>query len=111
MALIICPECGNPVSNQADNCVHCGFPIKAALAPPKKAPVWKGTVDTFLIVFAIIMMVIGCLGGFITLFDSFTLGAIEIASTLLFGFLLIALAQILDLLSRIDYYLQEKRND
>lgn len=27
MALINCPECGKQISNRADNCVHCGFPI------------------------------------------------------------------------------------
>lgn len=28
MALIICPECGNKVSNYADTCTQCGFPVK-----------------------------------------------------------------------------------
>lgn len=28
MALIICPECGNKVSNYAETCTQCGFPIK-----------------------------------------------------------------------------------
>ena len=27
MALIICPECGNSVSDQAAQCIHCGYPI------------------------------------------------------------------------------------
>lgn len=28
MALIKCPECSREVSDQADSCPHCGFPIK-----------------------------------------------------------------------------------
>lgn len=29
MALITCPECNHQVSNYADICVQCGYPIKA----------------------------------------------------------------------------------
>ncbi len=29
MAMIKCPECGNMVSDQAQNCIHCGFPLHA----------------------------------------------------------------------------------
>ena len=28
MALIICPECGKQVSDQSEQCVYCGYPIK-----------------------------------------------------------------------------------
>lgn len=28
MALIICPECGGKISDQADKCIHCGYPLK-----------------------------------------------------------------------------------
>jgi RNA polymerase subunit RPABC4/transcription elongation factor Spt4 len=28
MALIKCPECGQMVSDKADVCIHCGFPLK-----------------------------------------------------------------------------------
>lgn len=28
MALIVCPECGNNISDKADKCIHCGFPLK-----------------------------------------------------------------------------------
>lgn len=28
MALITCPECNQQVSNKADICIHCGYPIK-----------------------------------------------------------------------------------
>ncbi len=27
MALIKCPECGRDVSDKADDCIHCGFPL------------------------------------------------------------------------------------
>ncbi len=28
MAIINCPECGQPVSDRADKCIHCGFPLR-----------------------------------------------------------------------------------
>ncbi len=28
MALITCPECGGKVSDKAEACIHCGFPLK-----------------------------------------------------------------------------------
>ena len=28
MALITCPECGKEVSDQAEVCIHCGYPLK-----------------------------------------------------------------------------------
>lgn len=31
MALIICPECNQEISSNADICIHCGFPIKTFL--------------------------------------------------------------------------------
>ena len=27
MAMINCPECGNPISDMAQSCPHCGYPI------------------------------------------------------------------------------------
>ena len=27
MALIKCPECGNEISDKAQQCIHCGYPI------------------------------------------------------------------------------------
>lgn len=27
MALIKCPECGQNISDQADTCIHCGYPL------------------------------------------------------------------------------------
>lgn len=27
MALIKCPECGKDISNKADACIHCGYPL------------------------------------------------------------------------------------
>lgn len=27
MALIKCPECGKEISDKAENCIHCGYPI------------------------------------------------------------------------------------
>lgn len=30
MALIKCPECGQDVSDAADTCIHCGYPLRKA---------------------------------------------------------------------------------
>lgn len=37
MALITCPECGGKVSDQAAQCIHCGYPLNAAA--PVASPV------------------------------------------------------------------------
>ena len=44
MALIKCPECGNMVSNQAKNCIHCGYPINENNASQLKKQDNEGTV-------------------------------------------------------------------
>ena len=41
MALIDCPECGKPVSDQAEACVNCGYPVGAEPAAR------SGTVPSF----------------------------------------------------------------
>ena len=41
MALIECPECGKPVSDKTEKCMHCGFPIYLEVAgkiPPVECP-------------------------------------------------------------------------
>lgn len=35
MSLIKCPECGQDVSDKAENCIHCGYPIKQYLESNK----------------------------------------------------------------------------
>ena len=41
MALTSCPECGGEVSDQAEACPHCGFPLKAEQqAPPPPRRYW-----------------------------------------------------------------------
>lgn len=34
MALIKCPECGKEISDQAQSCPNCGYPINNAQQPP-----------------------------------------------------------------------------
>jgi hypothetical protein len=45
MALINCPECGQSVSDQANSCIKCGFPLKGT---PNNVmisfPVWQGQI-------------------------------------------------------------------
>lgn len=45
MALVKCPECGNQVSEMADKCIHCGFPIymKVSRSIEKKKCSYCGT--------------------------------------------------------------------
>ena len=31
MAIIKCPECGENVSDKAEVCIHCGYPLKEAV--------------------------------------------------------------------------------
>ncbi len=35
MAIIKCPECGRDVSNKAEKCIHCGYPLHQAAAAPQ----------------------------------------------------------------------------
>lgn len=44
MALINCPECGQQVSNAAEACPHCGFPVARSLAQAA-APVPPATTE------------------------------------------------------------------
>lgn len=41
MALIKCPECGKPVSDQATTCGHCNYPIAAKTEKPNKSMTGK----------------------------------------------------------------------
>ena|SRR5690606_217819 len=38
MALIACPECNANVSDQANNCPQCGYPIKTSVNQQRAAP-------------------------------------------------------------------------
>ena len=42
MALIKCPECGKEISDKAQACIHCGYPITESLEKQEAAP----TVDS-----------------------------------------------------------------
>ena len=41
MAFIKCPECGKEVSDQADVCIHCGYPIQKNINEKKTAELEK----------------------------------------------------------------------
>lgn len=47
MALLKCPECGNQVSEMADKCLHCGFPIhmKVNRSKEKRKCSYCGTIN------------------------------------------------------------------
>ena len=57
MALIKCPECGKEISDSADKCIHCGYPIKKAIA---KHHVKKKSIVTIIIVSIIVATIIVC---------------------------------------------------
>lgn len=38
MALIDCPECKAQISDQAENCIHCGLPLKNLNSPSSIEP-------------------------------------------------------------------------
>lgn len=52
MALFNCPECGKEISDQAEVCPHCGYPIRLTFA--KKEPRGRG--------FGIAGLVLGIIG-------------------------------------------------
>ena len=37
MAMIKCPECGRDVSDKAEKCIHCGYPLGGAAGAPQTA--------------------------------------------------------------------------
>lgn len=41
MALVTCPECGRKVSERADACPNCGYPICASLQKSKQEEAQK----------------------------------------------------------------------
>lgn len=47
MAIIICPECGKDVSDKADKCIHCGFPIymKVNMSIEQKKCLFCGSIN------------------------------------------------------------------
>lgn len=47
MALIECPECGKMVSDKAEDCPNCGFPISAMIIEPQK-PLSEGLNNTLI---------------------------------------------------------------
>lgn len=72
MALIKCPECGREISDTADHCVHCGYPMKKAVNENQeaqnltvesqavgKSPQSKGKLIAILMVAALVIGVIG----------------------------------------------------
>lgn len=54
MALIICPECGQQISNKADKCPHCGLPssyFDAQQSDAKKEEIDYSNINNILISF------------------------------------------------------------
>lgn len=65
MPIIKCPECGQEVSDQADQCVHCGYPLKKLRQPKNKGK--RNKVFLFIaipvLVVAVVFLVLGVLSG------------------------------------------------
>ena len=45
MSMIKCPECGKELSDKAETCINCGFPIKSCLELKKICPECKNPVE------------------------------------------------------------------
>jgi len=70
MAIINCPECNNKVSDKAESCPNCAFPLNRITntikAPENKEGCFLQTLNTgCMIIFAIIaiIVIIGVIGG------------------------------------------------
>lgn len=60
MAMIMCPECGQKVSDKAGKCVHCGYPLVKERTTSKKIIIG-------MVVFVlVIVMALGCMAGWNT---------------------------------------------
>lgn len=57
MSLIKCTECGREISNQAEKCPHCGYPINHDLS--KKKPIWLLIVAGICGIIAILVLISG----------------------------------------------------
>lgn len=57
MALIQCPECKKEISDQAETCIYCGYPIKSKTVQPTsiKEEKKKDGIGFWGIVFAVIV--------------------------------------------------------
>lgn len=76
MALIKCPECGKEISDAAESCPNCGYPIKGQQQIGDSDGLGKGQetkkLKTVLfIVVGIILVVIVCGGSLLFLFNIF----------------------------------------
>lgn len=64
MALISCPECEKDISDQADKCPNCGYPMKKAIIQdtnptrPAREPIDKSKVRKVVISIAVVLVVI-----------------------------------------------------
>ena len=84
MALIKCPECGKEISDNAQNCPQCGYPLKGSATKGEDNPsigTAKGSQQTsqpvpkkkkngclvgclpFFIIFAVLIFIISSIGG------------------------------------------------
>ena len=69
MALITCPECGKEVSDQAPQCIHCGYPLPASrpgeIHPARYVPVNGGRKPgkrAWVIVLAVMLAAVAVVG-------------------------------------------------
>lgn len=58
MALINCPECGTQVSNKADKCPQCAYPLKSEVTVKSEGCFLQTMNLGCMIVFAIIVVII-----------------------------------------------------
>ena len=49
MAIVSCPECGQNVSEKAEKCIHCGYPLDSVVQKSKGTLVVYGYTGWFLV--------------------------------------------------------------
>ena len=114
-SLIKCKDCGQLISGKARVCVHCGCPTEFTEAKVTKAT----TCETFLRVIAILTWIIGSIAGVFLSFvevgtyyhrTEFSLGMALMywSIFLVVGLLIMGLADVIGLLSSIDYEIKRQ---
>jgi len=58
MALVICPECNESISSEAETCPHCGLPLKTKDAKARYGSHGWGTFIYLVIAFAGLTMLV-----------------------------------------------------
>lgn len=77
MALINCPECGNSISDSANNCPNCGYPVNPiSVVKPKGEGCFMQTLNLGCLIIVLIFVFAFIIGG-IAIFSNIKTAAKE----------------------------------